>query len=158
MVETRHMGDSEMTRKYLFVIYTVLTLLLYTSPGNTAELVHSVDNAYYSITQTSPPQLQVVAQGHVASGGWGFPQLIPYVNQKPPAHGILEFDFVARPPGANRLVIEATTPISANNLLHDYYPAIKGIKINARTNSTTLKIIPPPAAGGWSTGGKMRTR
>lgn len=135
-----------MTRKHLFIVYTVLTLLLYSSASNAAERVHSVDNVYYSITQTSPPQLQVVANGRTTSGAWSFPQLIPYVNQKPPAQGILEFDFVARPPAANRLVIEATTPISANNLLHDYYPAIKSIKINASTNSITINITPQPAA------------
>ena len=136
-----------MTRKHLFIVYTVLTLLLYSSASNTAERIHSVDNVYYSITQTNPPQLHVIANGRTTSGAWSFPQLIPYLNQKPPAQGVLEFDFVARPPAANRLVIEAITPISANNLLHDYYPAIKSIKINASTNSITIKVMPRPAAG-----------
>jgi len=132
-----------MTKKYLFILHIVLTLILYSMPGSAADLVDRVDDAYYSITNTNPPQLQVVANGRVTSGGWGFPQLVPYLRQKPPAHGVLEFDFVARAPSADRLVIKAVVPISANNLLHDYYPAIKGIKINARTNSRTIKIIPP---------------
>ena len=132
-----------MTKRLSFITYTVLALLLYSSSSNTAELIHSIDDAYYSITQTSPPQLQVVARGHVASGGWGFPQLVPYVRQKPPAHGVLEFDFVASAPGADRMVIEQVMPIGANNLLHDYYPAIKAIKINAKTNSKTIKVMPP---------------
>ena len=135
-----------MTGKYPLVICATLALLLYSPLNIAAELVHSVDDAYYSIKQTNPPQLQVVANGRTKSGGWSFPQLIPYVNQKPPALGVLEFDFVARPPGENRLVIKALTPISANNLLHDYYPAIKSIKINASTNSKTIKITPYPAA------------
>ena len=138
-----------MTKNYLFILYATLTLLFYASPGHTAELIHSVDDAYYSITGTNPPQLQVSVRGSVKSGGWGFPQLLPYLRQKPPAHGVLEFDFVARAPAADRLVTQAVMPISANNLLHDYYPAIKAIKINAKTNSITLKVIPPSARNNW---------
>jgi hypothetical protein len=132
-----------MKRKPHFILYIVLTLSLFSLTGNAADLVDRVDNAYYSITQTNPPQLQVVANGHVSSGGWGFPQLVTYRSQKPPANGVLEYDFVAKAPAADRLVIKAVMPIGANNLLHDYYPAIQAIKINARTNSITLKVTPP---------------
>ena len=134
-----------MTRKYSFIKYAVLAFFLYSSSGNTAELINSIDDAYYSITGTNPPQLQVVARGHVTSGGWGFPRLVPYVRQSPPARGTLEFDFVATPPGPTRLELQAVHPIGANNLLHDYYPAIKVIKINAKTNSKVIEIVPPSA-------------
>jgi|GEM_PF-1081624 len=134
-----------MTRIHSFIKYAAFTLFLYSSSGNAAELIHSIDDAYYTITQTNPPQLQVVARGHVTSGGWGFPQLVPYVRQKPPAQGVLEFDFVAKPPGTSRMVLQMVTPIGANNMLHDYYPAIKAIKINAKTNSKTIEIAPLPA-------------
>ena len=135
-----------MTRKQPLLLSALSAMLLFSSTGLTAELIDRVDDAYYSITQTNPPQLHVVARGHVSSGGWGFPKLVPYLRQRPPAQGVLEYDFIATPPSSGRMVIKGTTPIGANNLLHDYYPTIKAIKINARTNSKTLKVIPPTLA------------
>ena len=138
-----------MTRKTIHIISTVVTLLAYSLTGTAAELVHSVDDAYYSITNTNPPQLQVVARGTVTSSGWGFPKLVPYLRQKPPAQGVLEYDFIANAPAPDRLVTKRPMPIGANNMLHDYYPSIQAIKINARTNSKLIKIVPPTVSDSY---------
>jgi hypothetical protein len=135
-----------MIRKQPLILSAISALLLFSSTGQSAELIDQIDDAYYSITQTNPPQLHVVARGHVSSGGWSFPRLVPYLRQKPPAQGVLEYDFLANPPSTGRMVIQGTTPIGANNLLHDYYPTIRAIKINARNNSKILKVIPPTLA------------
>lgn len=140
-----------MHTKYSGITALMMCLLFYVPASLAAELIHSIDDAYYNITQTNPPQLHVVARGYVESSGWGFPQLVPYLKQKPPADGVLEYDFIARAPGPDRLVTRKLLPIGANNLLHDYYPSIKSIKINAKTNSKTLTIVPPAATEGWST-------
>ena len=141
------MGDSEMKKGFLYSISSLFAVLLYPMTSNAAELVHRVDDAYYRISDTYPPQLYVVAHGHVTSSGWGSPKLVPYLRQKPPVLGVLEFDFVARAAAEDSLVIKKMMPIGANNLLHDYYPAIKAIKINAKTNSMTLQVVPP---SNWS--------
>ena len=132
-----------MIREKLVSITTIFTLLVFAPMGMAAELIHSVDDAYYSITNTNPPQLQVVARGTVTSSGWGFPKLVPYLRQKPPAQGVLEYDFIASAPEPDRLVTKRPMPIGANNMLHDYYPTIQAIKINAKTNSKLIKIVPP---------------
>lgn len=132
-----------MINKHLIKMGTLLTALFFAAPAIAADLVPVIDDAYYSITNTNPPQIQVVAKGRVPSGGWGFPALVTYRNQKPPAQGVLEYDFIARAPAADRLVIQQEMPIGANNMLHDYYPAIKAIKVNGGTNSITIKVIPP---------------
>lgn len=136
-----------MKRKFLSSTSSLFAVLLCPMIGNASDLVHSINDAYYRISDTHPPQLYVVAHGHVTSSGWGSPKLVPYLRQKPPAQGVLEFDFVSRPPAKDSLVIKQMMPIAANNLLHDYYPAIKAIKIYAKTNSMTLQVVPPSA---WS--------
>jgi len=138
-----------MTRKIVFIVGTICTLLGYSLTSMAAELIHSVDDAYYSITNTNPPQLQVVARGTVTSSGWRFPKLVPYLRQKPPAQGVLEYDFIAAAPAPDRLVTKRHMPIGANNMLHDYYPTIQAIKINARSNSKVIKIVPPSTSDSY---------
>ncbi|HEY5733233.1 MAG TPA: hypothetical protein VIU36_00570 [Gammaproteobacteria bacterium] len=141
-----------MTRKQPLILSAMLALFFNFPSVQAAELIDRIDDAYYSITQTNPPQLHVVARGYVSSGGWGFPKLVPYLRQQPPAQGVLEFDFIATPPSSGRMVIKGNTPIGANNLLHDYYPSIQAIKINSRTNSRLIKVIPPTIADSYGSG------
>lgn len=121
----------------------LLLFLIVIAPVNAEQLVERVDKVHYRITKTVPPQLHVVAQGMVPTGGWGFPRLVPRPYWRLPANGILEYDFYAREPASDRMVIQIESPIGASNPYQDYYPDIKGIKVNGKSNSQTMMITPP---------------
>lgn len=129
-------------RKFISLAYALI-LITGSSMIHAAELIQSVEDADYRITDTNPPQLHVTATGTVTTGGWGFPQLKVYAQQKPPVQGVLEYDFMAEAPEDYQVVIQQEMPIHANNLYHDYYPGITAIKINTKTNSKLIEIEAP---------------
>ena len=107
------------------------------------EKVMQVDRAAVSYIKTNPPQLQIEATGKTNTGGWSEPELVEHVYIVPPADGMYEYDFVARPPsGASTQVI---TPISARTVRHNIPKDMKGVRVIAKTNKKEANLEQPTA-------------
>lgn len=93
-----------------------------------AKTIPSVVNMKCAIVQSAPPQLRVIAEGEVPTGGWTSPALNRRVYVAPPADSIWEYDFVAIPPSG--MATQVMTRISAEDTWPDY-PAqqIVGVRI-----------------------------
>lgn len=96
-----------------------------------AQKVLRVDTVDIRLLKSNPPQLQIIAHGTASTPGWTNPQLL--LLEKVPADGIYEFDFVAEPPGG--IVPQVLVPISASFRFTEIPPDLKGVRINAATNS-----------------------
>lgn len=83
-----------------------------------------------------PGSVLICALGRVGSRGWTNEMLTPRVYVAPPANGIWEVDFTARPPRG--IVAQVVTPISAQR----YWAAprsLRGVRIVSRTNSIVVR-------------------
>ncbi|HET9640953.1 MAG TPA: hypothetical protein VFP12_17300 [Allosphingosinicella sp.] len=83
-----------------------------------------------------PGSVMICARGRVGTRGWTNAMLTPRVYIAPPANGIWEVDFTARPPRG--IVPQVVTPISARR----YWAAhrgLRGIRIVSRTNSIVVR-------------------
>ena len=83
-----------------------------------------------------PGSVLICARGRVGTRGWTNARLTPRVYVAPPANGIWEVDFTARPP--HGIVAQVVTPISAKH----YWAAprnLRGIRIVSRTNSIVVR-------------------
>lgn len=90
-----------------------------------------------SIVHTRRPGSVVIcARGRVGTSGWTNATLTPRVYVAPPANGIWEVDFTARPPGG--IVAQVVTPIAARRSW-SAPRNLRGIRIVARTNSILVR-------------------
>ncbi|MET1111659.1 MAG: hypothetical protein ABWX67_09060 [Allosphingosinicella sp.] len=83
-----------------------------------------------------PGMVLICARGRVGSRGWTNAMLTPRVYVAPPANGIWEVDFTARPP--HGIVAQVVTPIAARRS----WAAprnLRGIRIVSRTNSIVVR-------------------
>ena len=85
-------------------------------------------------TFAPPPMLRIVAHGRVPSGGWTAPEL---KMRDPVREGVLELEFIARPPAPNTPVTQEMQAISAETTV-TMSEGIRAIRIIARTNSQTI--------------------
>ena len=107
------------------------------------EKVLQVDRVALSIIKTNPPQLKIQADGKTRSAGWSDPELVAHVYIVPPADGIYEYDFVAKPPaGVSAQVI---TPITAHAVRQDIPKEMKGVRVIAAKNKKEATLKQPPA-------------
>ena len=90
-----------------------------------------VDTVELRLLKSKPPQLLVVAHGTASTPGWENPELL--LLEKVPEDGIYEFDFCAEPPTG--IVPQIIVPITATFNFKNIPPDLKGVRINASTNS-----------------------
>lgn len=111
-------------------------------PKKNKEKVLQVDRVALSIIKTNPPQLKIQADGKTRSAGWSDAELVAHVYIVPPADGIYEYDFVAKPPaGVSPQVI---TPIKAHAVRQDIPKELKGVRVIAATNKKEATLKQPP--------------
>lgn len=105
------------------------------------EMVHAVSQVEYAFLLRYPPYLQISADGYVSSEGWSEPSLQTRVESDPVSDGILELDFVAKPPEE----ISGPGPVSIRAEItwtEDVY-AIRGVKVYAATNDMNVTFGEP---------------
>jgi len=96
--------------------------------------VDSVKKVEVALLKSKPPKLSINADGEVPTGGWSAGELVPWVYVQPPPDGIYDFDFVAEPPPADRVVTQAFTPISAEKVIDNVPKGLRGVLIHAASN------------------------
>ena len=111
-------------------------------PGPAVARSHTGQEPVMRVTTASviytrrPGTVLICARGRVRSGGWTRVMLTPRIYVAPPANGIWEFDFTARPPrGMSTQVI---TPVAARRT----WAAprrFRGVRIVARDNSLVVR-------------------
>jgi hypothetical protein len=88
-------------------------------------------------------RLIVRASGAVRSGGWKLPRLhlLPHV----PESATQQIEFLAAPPGAHDVVIQALLPVETTAVFPlPHYGTIQ-VEILSETNSVTTPIVTPVA-------------
>ena len=88
--------------------------------------------------QKSPPQLTVVANGEVPTGGWTGGTLTRRVYVAAPVDSIWEYDFVATPPSG--MATQMITPITAQDTWADY-PAQSVVGVRVFGEGTGTKEV-----------------
>jgi hypothetical protein len=83
-----------------------------------------------------PGSVLICARGRVGTTGWTNAMLTPRVYVMPPANGIWEVDFTARPPRG--IVPQVVTPIAASRSWAAPR-SLRGIRIVSRTNSIVVR-------------------
>jgi hypothetical protein len=79
----------------------------------------------------NPPAIIVAASGLVLTTGWTHPNLSPWAYIVPPADGILDLNFVARPPTG--LSLQVICPIHVTTVLP--VPRwVRGVRVHSSTN------------------------
>ena len=69
-------------------------------------------------------------------------ELVARVYVQPPPDGIYDFDFVAEPPPADRVVTQAFAPISAERVLESVPNGLRGVRIHAASNQKEAMLSP----------------
>ena len=105
------------------------------------EKVSEVDRVAVSYIKTNPPQLQIEADGKTGSAGWSEPELVARVYVVPPADGIYDYDFVAKPPPG--VAAQVMTPISVKAIRNDVPKGMKGVRVHAQANKKEAKLEHP---------------
>lgn len=135
------------------------------------KLVYSVKRAVLRLGKLGVARIYVSADGEVVSSGWSASELSARVYIAPPADGIQEFDFLARPPSGG-ITLPVLTPISAlatspADPANYWGPGkpLKGVRVYAQTNQVEARPedfaahdgpidpVPWPWLHGWATGG-----
>lgn len=101
------------------------------------KLVHSVDKVEYAFLLRNPPYLAVTASGQADSDGWSDPELQVRNPTSPLSDGILEFDFLARPPADRR--VQELTPIRAEMIWKEDAYSIRGVRVFSANDD--VKVI-----------------
>lgn len=97
------------------------------------ELVRSVERVEYAFLLRYPPYLHVRAEGRVDSEGWGDAELRVRVSESGVSGGVLELDFVARPPAEAE--IKAPTPIQGEITWEEDVYQIQAVQVYSATGS-----------------------
>jgi len=109
--------------------------------------VLSVDLKTSTNADTEATQLDITVTGNVSSGGWSNARLVPHRSESKSADGVLEFDFVATPPGSDQAVTDVITPVDATLTLKRIPANLTGIRVFAETNQMLANYdggIPQP--------------
>jgi hypothetical protein len=99
--------------------------------------VYSVQDVYFHINKSNPPQLFIHAAGMVSSSGWTNGKLNPRQYVTPPADGVQDFDFIATPPSG--FALQVLSPITGDGemKLEDW---MLGIRVHAKSNNMTVML------------------
>jgi hypothetical protein len=103
--------------------------------------VMNVNDVQLTDLLSFPARWVITAYGHVPTGGWTNPQLEQRVYVAPPVDGVIDFDFVAQPPGG--LAPDIVLPISAHTGVIFLPPWAKGVRVNSASNSITKSFSTP---------------
>jgi hypothetical protein len=68
---------------------------------------------------------------------------VEHIYVVPPADGIYEYDFVAKPPAG--VHTQVLTPITAHAVRKDIPKELKGVRVIAATNKKQATLKQPPA-------------
>ncbi|MEI9989595.1 MAG: hypothetical protein WDM86_06120 [Rhizomicrobium sp.] len=128
--------------------HTVLAGLIFALAAATATgadaaptLVFKIDKVTAAIVRN---RLVVSATGAVRSGGWKLPRL--HMKEfRVPESDTEVIEFLASPPGAGEVVIQALLPVTATAVFPLPRYATVQVKVLSETNSVTAPIGPPPA-------------
>lgn len=85
------------------------------------------------IQDDSPNRLVVSARGRTNSDRWSSPRLVARDHPVPPADGIQDFHFFARPPGS--VDTQNAPEIKANGAVDPVPEWLKGVRVLAGKNS-----------------------
>lgn len=85
--------------------------------------------------------LTIVATGHVNSGGWSNPQLLP-LQTFAPEIGIQTYIFSAVPPAPDEMVTQALVEVTATTIISPVPDDLREIKIMAEGGEV---VVPVPA-------------
>lgn len=99
------------------------------------QAVYSITDLNVSTLESNPPILAIRAQGETSTSGWSGFKLVHRVYVTPPADGIYEADLVGMPPGG--FVPQVITPFSHSEFWKPFPDDLRGLKVNASTNSMT---------------------
>lgn len=107
------------------------------APQGPVELIHRISRAELQTMESYPLQYRLRASGMAPSAGWSLPELRARPLLRPPADGIYDYEFVARPPqgmAAQVLTpIEAATPITLPR-------GAQGVRVHSRTNAEVVPL------------------
>jgi hypothetical protein len=104
-----------------------------------------IDRLTVALLKSNPPQLSITVQGTVPTPGWSQPELVPYVYVMPPIDGILDFDFIAKPP--TNVVSQVLTPIAFTHIEKNPPSWVRGVRVHASLNSKEALIGEVPDSG-----------
>jgi hypothetical protein len=105
--------------------------------------IYAIDSIQFRILKSFPPKLVLVVAGRATSTGWTDAELGTWMYIRPPADGILDFDFLARMPKG--LSLPVLTPIAATITLP--LPTwAKGARVHAASNEMTIDFSDPGKA------------
>lgn len=102
------------------------------------QLVFRVDKVTAQIVRN---RLVVSASGAVKSGGWTLPRL--HFKGHAPESDTESFEFLATPPGARNVVIQALLPVETTAVFPLPRYGTVQVTIVSETNSVTAPIAPP---------------
>jgi len=106
--------------------------------------VANVDYVEMSLSNTTPQQLTLVANGTNDQPYWSDPRLVAYVYDQAPVDGIYDFVFAATPPPALLNPVLQDSPISAQYLYTSLPDGFKGVRIHARNIVLTRLLVDAP--------------
>lgn len=93
-----------------------------------------------SITIENDGRVVVVAKGLVPTSGWTSPQLDPWVYIAPPADGIYDFDFTARPPAPGAIVLQVISTLEASFVILDVPEGFAGVRVHGKNNAVEAAV------------------
>lgn len=99
--------------------------------------VYSVQDVYFHINKSNPPQLVVHAIGMASTSGWTNGKLSSRQYVTPPADGIQDFDFVATPPAG--IALQVLSPISGDGEIQ-MENWMQGVRVHAKSNNMTVML------------------
>lgn len=99
--------------------------------------IYSVQDAYFHINKTNPPQLVVSSSGQVNSSGWSGGKLVPWIYVTQPADGIQDFDFIATAPDGIVLWVMSSISGSGTIELENW---MKGVSIHGSNNNVEVML------------------
>jgi hypothetical protein len=101
--------------------------------ATTATTVPTIVSVTCTIQKSAPPQLIVVANGEVPTGGWSGETLNRRTYVSAPADSIWEYDFMATPPSG--MATQVITPVTAQDTWA-YPQSIVGIRVYGEGSGT----------------------
>jgi len=128
-------------RTVLASLIVALAAATATAASAAPQLVVKVDKVTAAIIRN---HLVISATGGVRSGGWTMPRLHLKEFHIPESDTEI-VEFLATPPAAGAVVIQALLPVTATAVFPLPRYATVQVKVVAEANSITVPISPPPA-------------
>lgn len=101
-------------------------------------IVHALTALGIAVQESDPPGLRIDLAGKTGTPGWSGFALDHHVYIAPPPNGVYEADLVGNPPPGH--VIQVVTPFTHAETWKPFPDGLKGLKVNAATNSITVML------------------